>query len=60
VLNLLPIPMLDGGHLMYYLYEAVSGRAPSEVWQDRLQRGGSGLLILMMMLAFYNDLIRLF
>jgi regulator of sigma E protease len=59
VFNLLPVPMLDGGHLMYYLYEAVRGQAPSALWQEWLQRAGSGLLILLMMLAFYNDLIRL-
>ena len=59
VLNLLPLPMLDGGHLMYYLFEAVTGRPVSELWLDRLQRGGVAILLLMMSLALYNDLARL-
>ncbi|MCD6077663.1 MAG: putative rane protein, partial [Ramlibacter sp.] len=40
VLNLLPLPVLDGGHLMYYLWEAVTGRSVSDAWMERLQRGG--------------------
>ena len=40
VLNLLPLPMLDGGHLMYYLFEGVTGRPVSDLWLARLQRGG--------------------
>jgi regulator of sigma E protease len=58
VLNLLPLPMLDGGHLMYYLFEAVTGRAPSDVWLDRLQRGGVAIMLMMMSLALYNDVAR--
>ena len=60
VLNLLPLPVLDGGHLMYYLWEAVVGRPPSEVWMERLQRAGLGVLAALMSLAIVNDLIRLF
>jgi regulator of sigma E protease len=60
VLNLLPLPMLDGGHLMYYLFEGVTGRPVSELWLERLQRGGLAILVLMMSLALYNDLARLF
>ncbi|MDM7456668.1 MAG: RIP metalloprotease RseP, partial [Tepidimonas sp.] len=59
VLNLLPLPVLDGGHLMYYLWEAVAGRPLSEVWMDRLQRGGVALLVVLMSLAIFNDLARL-
>jgi regulator of sigma E protease len=40
VLNLLPLPMLDGGHLMYYIFEGVTGRPVSDLWLARLQRGG--------------------
>ncbi|HEY0817333.1 MAG TPA: RIP metalloprotease RseP [Rhizobacter sp.] len=59
VLNLLPLPVLDGGHLMYYLFEAVTGRPLSEAWLDRLQRGGVALLLVMTSLALYNDVARL-
>ena len=59
VLNLLPLPMLDGGHLMYYLWEAVTGRPVSEVWMDRLQRGGFVVLMGLMSLAVFNDIARL-
>jgi regulator of sigma E protease len=59
VLNLLPLPMLDGGHLMYYLFEAVTGRPVPELWLDRLQRGGIAVLLLMMSVALFNDVARL-
>ena len=58
VLNLLPLPVLDGGHLMYYLFEGVTGRAVSEVWLDRLQRGGVAIMLMMMSVALYNDVVR--
>jgi len=59
VLNLLPIPLLDGGHLMYYLVEIVRGRPLSEEVQMQLQRIGIAILGALMVLAFYNDLNRL-
>ncbi|MBV8380153.1 MAG: RIP metalloprotease RseP [Paucibacter sp.] len=55
VLNLLPVPMLDGGHLMYYLFEGLTGRPVSEWWQRQLQRVGALILLLMMVLALSND-----
>nr|WP_255719251.1 RIP metalloprotease RseP [Pelomonas sp. P8] len=58
VLNLLPLPMLDGGHLMYYLFEGLSGRPISEWWQLQLQRVGILILMLMMALALSNDVSR--
>ncbi len=60
VLNLLPLPMLDGGHLMYYLWEWVTGKAVSDAWLERLQQGGFAFLIFLTLLALYNDLTRLF
>jgi len=59
VLNLLPVPVLDGGHLMYYLYEAATGRSVSDLWMERLHRGGMAFLLLLMMVALFNDLVRL-
>ncbi|UCH54496.1 MAG: RIP metalloprotease RseP [Pseudomonadota bacterium] len=60
VLNLLPIPVLDGGHLLYYLAEAVIRRPLPDrvlIWGQQV---GIALLALLMLLAFYNDLTRLF
>lgn len=59
VLNLLPLPVLDGGHLMYYLFEGVTGHPVPEQWLERLQRGGVAIMLVMMSLALYNDLARL-
>ena len=59
VLNLLPIPVLDGGHLMYYLVELVKGSPVSEKVQLFGQQMGMVALGLLMLLAFYNDVARL-
>jgi regulator of sigma E protease len=58
VLNLLPIPLLDGGMLLYYLFEGATGRPVSELWQLWLQRGGALILLLLMTLALSNDAVR--
>ncbi len=60
VLNLLPIPLLDGGHLMYYAVEIIKGSPLSERAIELGQRVGLALLLFMMAFAFYNDLNRLF
>jgi regulator of sigma E protease len=59
VLNLLPIPMLDGGHLLYYLIEILKGSPPADWVQEWGQRAGIALLGLLTMLALYNDVMRL-
>jgi regulator of sigma E protease len=59
VLNLLPLPVLDGGHLMYYLWEWVSGKAVTEPWLERFQKVGVGILLMMMSIAVFNDVNRL-
>jgi regulator of sigma E protease len=59
VLNLLPIPLLDGGHLMYYIVEVFKGAPVSDQAMEIGQRVGMGLLLLMMAFALYNDVNRL-
>lgn len=59
IINLLPIPILDGGHLMYFLVEAVKGSPPSEKAQLVGQQIGIAMLLMLMSLAFYNDIARL-
>ncbi len=60
VLNLLPVPLLDGGHLLYYFAEFLTGRPVPERIQEIGQRIGIGLLGLLMFFALFNDLQRLF
>ncbi len=59
VLNLLPVPVLDGGHLLYYLIELVKGSPLSETVQNLGQQVGIAVLLLMMGLALFNDFSRL-
>jgi regulator of sigma E protease len=59
VLNLLPIPVLDGGHLMYYMVEILTGKPVPESVMAVGQKIGLTLLGLMMIIAFYNDITRL-
>jgi regulator of sigma E protease len=60
ILNLLPIPVLDGGHLLYYCIEFFKGKPVSDEAQYFGQRLGIAMLVGLMGLAFYNDLVRLF
>ncbi|CAH2893087.1 MAG: Intramembrane protease RasP/YluC, implicated in cell division based on FtsL cleavage [uncultured Paraburkholderia sp.] len=59
VLNLLPIPVLDGGHLLYYLVEAVTGKIVSDRWQLVFQRAGLACIVALSAIALFNDLARL-
>ena len=59
VFNLLPLPILDGGHLLYYLYEACTGHPPSPEWLDVMQRVGLAMLVALMVFSLFNDVVRL-
>lgn len=60
VLNLLPIPILDGGHLLYYVVEIIKGGPVSEKVMEIGQQIGFALLLMLMAFAFYNDINRVF
>ena len=60
VLNLLPVPLLDGGHLLYYTLELITGKPPSEQTQAIGQQVGIILIIMLMSVALYNDLAHIF
>jgi len=59
ILNLLPVPVLDGGHLMYYIVEVIKGSPVSEKVQMAGFKVGTFLIIGLMLLALYNDVMRL-
>ena len=59
LLNLFPVPLLDGGHLLFYSFEAVRGRPLSERAQEMGFRIGLGLVLMLMMFATYNDILHL-
>lgn len=59
-MNLLPIPALDGGHVMFLLYEMVSGRSPSDRFLENAQKIGMVLLLAIMVFAIGNDILKLF
>ena len=60
VMNLLPIPALDGGHIVFTLYEIITGRKPSDRFLYIMQLVGMVLVFGLMILAFGNDIARLF
>lgn len=59
LLNLFPIPMLDGGHLLFYAVEAVRGRPLSPRMEDISYRIGLALVLMLMLFATWNDLTKL-
>jgi regulator of sigma E protease len=59
ILNLLPIPVLDGGHLLFYGIEALTGREVNFRWREMAQQVGFALLILLMIFVFMLDIERL-
>lgn len=59
-MNLLPIPALDGGHVMFLLYEIVSGQAPSDRFLENAQKVGMVLILALMVFAIGNDILKLF
>ena len=59
ILNLLPIPILDGGHILFYLIELIIRRPLSARAREMAQQVGLAMLLMLMVLAFYNDLLRL-
>ncbi len=59
-MNLLPIPALDGGHVMFLVYEIVSGRKPSDKFLENAQKVGMALLLGLMVFIFFNDIIQEF
>ncbi|NTV84214.1 MAG: RIP metalloprotease RseP, partial [Bacteroidales bacterium] len=58
VMNILPIPALDGGHVMFLLYEAVTGRKPSDKFLEYAQIAGMVILIALLLYANGNDIIK--
>lgn len=59
VLNLLPIPVLDGGHLLFYLIEVATGKEVNIKWREMAQQLGFFILVMLMIFVFYNDIVRI-
>jgi regulator of sigma E protease len=59
-MNFLPIPALDGGHVMFLTYEIVSGRSPSTKFLEVAQKVGMVILLSLMVFAFFNDIFKNF
>ncbi|HET6489417.1 MAG TPA: RIP metalloprotease RseP [Syntrophales bacterium] len=60
VLNLFPIPVLDGGHLLFFVIELVTGKEVNIKWRERAQQVGFFILVMLMIFVFYNDIMRIF
>ena len=59
-MNILPIPALDGGHVLFLLYEMVTGRKPGDKFLERAEYVGFGILLLLLVVANLNDVLRFF
>ena len=59
-MNILPIPALDGGHVLFLLVEVVTGRRPSDKFLERAQMAGLMILLALLIFANGNDIYRLF
>jgi regulator of sigma E protease len=59
VLNLFPIPVLDGGHLLFFLIELITGKEVNVKWRERAQQVGFFILVMLMIFVFYNDIMRI-
>ena len=60
IMNLLPIPVLDGGHLVFFSIEAIVGKPVPIKIREKAQMVGMYLLLLLMVFVFYNDIVRYF
>ena len=60
VMNLLPIPALDGGHVMFLLYEVITRRKPNEKFMENAQIVGMFFLLFLLLFANINDILKLF
>jgi regulator of sigma E protease len=60
IINLLPIPVLDGGHLLFFGIEAITGKAVSDKLREKLIQFGAAVLVALMVFVFYNDVLRIF
>jgi regulator of sigma E protease len=60
IINLFPIPVLDGGHLLFFGIEAVTGRPVNDRWRERLIQFGAAVRVALMVFVFYNDIVRMF
>jgi regulator of sigma E protease len=59
-MNLLPIPALDGGHVMFLSYEIISRRKPTDKFLETAQKIGMVFLLVLMVFIFANDIVKLF
>ena len=59
IINLFPIPVLDGGHLLFFGIEAITGKSVSEKLREKLIQFGAAMLVALMVFVFYNDIVRM-